>query len=131
MNNTNSSKSFLRGNKTAIITFIITIALSSVLFLTGIILSVVEPKENQKYTGSITQISSYNNVALHSGENKFKYAVKAEGYCNICLDSTSGISSIRVTDSNGKTIYSPYSLSSKVCKFQVEKKWNNLYNYSC
>ena len=114
-----NNSGFLKGNKNALIVLIITLILSGILIFSGIVLNAIGLSSSEALPGSATKtITRYDDVQLSGGENKFKFNASTSGYYTIYLDSTSGVSSIKVTDSSGSTLYSTSSPSAS-CKFYV------------
>ncbi len=111
MTNINASQGFLRGNKKAITTFLVTVILSGLLLLSGIIFPFI--------SDTTKEIHAYETVYLSSGENKFKYSTTTTGSQYLYLYSYNGVDSIKITDSKGNNIYSDYSVSSSRHNFYV------------
>ncbi len=116
---TNTSKGFLKGNKSAIVTFIVTMILSGVLLLSGIIVSSVGSGSSGNSGSDVKSITTYTDYYLYSGENEFKFYSGSTGYRYIVLDDYYYVSSITVTDAYGTNIYTNYNVYSSTCKFYL------------
>ncbi|MBR6737951.1 MAG: hypothetical protein IKL82_06330 [Clostridia bacterium] len=101
-------KKFLNGNKSAIITFIVSMCMSVILILSGIIVSIIPAYVNS--SKEYDEIRLNTSYTLDYGENVYEYDCSIYDKYDIYLPNYSYIDSVVVKEKiSGQTVYTSTS----------------------